>query len=101
MLLRRRRSWLRIAGAGLASAVVFFLVSNFGVWATGGGTYYPHNAAGLIDCYVQAIPFFRNTLVSMAIFLPLLFSPLALRHMQSARPIEDRPWRRALSRRPA
>ena len=83
-LLRRRRTWLRIAGTGLASAVAFFLVSNFGVWALGDGTYYPHNAAGLIDCYVQAIPFFRNTLISMAIFLPLLFSRLALRRAQVA-----------------
>ena len=78
-LLRRHRSWLRIAGTGFAAAMAFFLVSNFGVWALGGGTYYPHTAAGLLDCYVQAIPFFRNSLISMAIFLPILFSPLALR----------------------
>lgn len=83
-LLRNRRSWLGIAGTGLASAVAFFLVSNFGVWALGGGTHYPHNAAGLIDCYVQAIPFFRNTLISMAVFLPLLFSRLALRPVSVA-----------------
>ena len=84
-LLRRRRTWLRIAGTGFASAVAFFLVTNFGVWALGGGTHYPHNAAGLIDCYVQAIPFFRNTLISMAIFLPLLFSRLALRPVSVGR----------------
>ncbi len=80
-LLRRQRSWLRIAGTGFASALAFFAVSNLGVWALGGGTHYPHNAAGLIDCYVQAIPFFRNTLISMAIFLPILFSRLALQDM--------------------
>lgn len=78
-LLRRRRTWLRIAGAGFASALTFFIVSNFGVWALGDGMHYPLTAAGLVDCYVQALPFFRNTLISMAIFLPLLFSRVALR----------------------
>ena len=85
-LLRRQRTWFRIAATGLGSAVVFFAVSNFGVWAFGDGVRYPYNAAGLVDCYVQAIPFFRNTLVSMAIFLPLLFSRVALRHPAPATP---------------
>ena len=78
-LLRRQRSWSRIAATGLGSATVFFVMSNFGVWALGDGLRYPHTYAGLIDCYVQAIPFFRNTLISMAVFLPLLFSRMALR----------------------
>lgn len=79
LLLRSRRSWSRIAAVGLAAAMVFFLVSNFGVWAFSGDQGYAPNFAGLIDCYVQAIPFFRNTLISMLVFLPLMFSPLVLR----------------------
>lgn len=78
-LMRGKRSWGRLAGSGLLAAVGFFIVTNFAVWASGGGVRYPMNLAGLIDCYVQAIPFFRNSLVSMAVFLPLLFSPVALR----------------------
>ena len=78
-LMRGQRSWGRLAGSGLLAAVGFFVVTNFAVWASGGGVRYPMNVAGLIDCYVQAIPFFRNSLVSMAVFLPLLFSPVALR----------------------
>ena len=77
--LRTGRSWPRIVATGLTSAIVFFLVSNFGVWAFGGGLRYPLTMPGLIDCYVQAIPFFRNTCISMALFLPLLFSPVSLR----------------------
>ena len=79
-LLRGKRSWGRLAGSGLVAALGFFIVTNLAVWATGGGLRYPMNLAGLIDCYVQAIPFFRNSLVSMAVFLPLLFSPVALRN---------------------
>ena len=78
-LMRGQRSWGRLAGSGLLAAVGFFAVTNFAVWASGGGVRYPLNMAGLIDCYVQAIPFFRNSLVSMAVFLPLLFSPVTLR----------------------
>ena len=85
-VLRRQRSWPRIAATGLASAVTFFVVSNFGVWAFGDGIRYPHNAAGLVDCYVQAIPFFRNTLISMALFLPLLFSRVTLRRPAHPQP---------------
>ncbi len=43
-----------------------------------GGTIDPHTATGLVDCYVRAIPYFRNTLISMAVFLPLLFSRVSL-----------------------
>ena len=74
---RSQRSSGRIAVAGLGSAVVFFVVSNFGTWAL--GTTYPKTWAGLVECYVMAIPFFRNTVISMGVFLPLLFSRLALR----------------------
>ena len=78
-LMRGHRSWGRLAGSGVLAAVGFFVVTNFAVWAFGGGLRYPLNMAGLIDCYVQAIPFFRNSLISMAVFLPLLFSPATLR----------------------
>ena len=81
---RSRKSWQRIAAAGLSSAVLFFAVSNFGTWALGGGMLYPMTWAGLTECYVMAIPFFRNTLISMGVFLPLLFSPLALRRTAPA-----------------
>ena len=45
--------------------IAFFIVSNFGVWFTGG---YPKNLEGLIACYTMAIPFFKNTLSSTIIF---------------------------------
>ena len=81
---RSRKSWQRIAAAGLASAALFFAVSNFGTWALGGGALYPMTWAGLTECYAMAIPFFRNTLISMGVFLPLLFSPIALRRTAPA-----------------
>ena len=68
----------RVAGAGLLSSTLFFVLTNFGVWAFGNGTIYPHTASGLVECYVMALPFFRNSLISMALFLPVLFSRISL-----------------------
>lgn len=77
-LLRDNRSIVRIAGAGVLGATAFFVLSNFAVWGFGGGVRYPHTAEGLWECYVAAIPFYRNSLISMAVFLPVLFSRLTV-----------------------
>jgi hypothetical protein len=47
---------------GLGSSLLFYLISNFGVWMM--GSLYSKNINGLIECYIAAIPFFRNTLLS-------------------------------------
>jgi len=44
------------------ATLIFYLVSNFSVWAT--GTLYEKNLSGLINCYFLAIPFLKNTLIS-------------------------------------
>ena len=73
----RKVDAVRVIGASLASAVTFFLVSNFSVWAF--GTMYPKTFVGLIQCYTLAIPFFRGTFASDLIFTPVLFTvPYAL-----------------------
>jgi len=64
-------SWLKALGLSVASAVLFFIVTNFGVWAS--MSLYPKTAQGLGLCYVAAIPFFWNTLASQLIFGGLLF----------------------------
>ncbi len=57
---------------GFAGSLVFFIVSNFGVWALESpGAHdipYEKNLKGLIECYVLAIPFFKNTLLSTLLF---------------------------------
>ena len=67
---------LRIGGAALASAVLFFVVTNFGVWATSG--MYPPTFAGLQACYVAALPFFQNSLAGDLFFAAVLFGGFAL-----------------------
>ena len=47
-------------------AIIFFIISNFGVWFT--GSLYQQSLEGLIQCYIMALPFFTNTLLSTVIF---------------------------------
>lgn len=75
-VLRGRRTLLPIAGATLASSVLFFVVTNFAVWALGG--WYPLSLSGLIACYVAGIPYFRNTLLGDALYAAVLFGGVAL-----------------------
>ena len=56
----------------MASATSFFILSNFAVWA-GGSVMYPHTAAGLAACYISAIPFYANDVMSTAITAGALF----------------------------
>ena len=63
-------------GASLSASVLFFLVTNFGVWAE--GRLYDRTLPGLIQCYYNALPFFRGTLMGDLVFVGLLFGAYAL-----------------------
>jgi hypothetical protein len=70
-LLQGKPSALRVAVGVLASSTSFFVLIDFAVWA--GGGLYPHSAAGLLACYVAAIPFYANDVMSTAITAGALF----------------------------
>lgn len=76
LLIRRRLTLLTVGGAALTGSVLFFIVTNFGVWLV--GNLYPKTIAGLLSCYVAAIPFFRNTLMGNAFYALVLFGGFAL-----------------------
>jgi hypothetical protein len=59
--------------ATLAGSIQFFVVTNFACWVL----WYPHTAAGLVACYVAAVPFFQNTLLGDAVFVAVLFGAMA------------------------
>ncbi|MCX7877018.1 MAG: hypothetical protein N2510_00085 [Ignavibacteria bacterium] len=67
---------LFILGTTLASSVVFFLITNFGVWT--GGLLYEMTWNGLLQCYVMAIPFFRNTVAGDLFYVTVMFGLYAL-----------------------
>jgi hypothetical protein len=70
-LLRSKARLLNIVGASLIASVLFFALTNFGVWMMEG--IYPQTAAGLVQCYVAAIPFFANSLLGDLLFAWVLF----------------------------
>ena len=55
----------------ILSSLLFFIVTNFGVWAM--GNMYEKNFSGLVLCYIFAIPFFTNTLLSTIFFSYSIF----------------------------
>ncbi|MEX2261029.1 MAG: DUF6580 family putative transport protein [Bryobacteraceae bacterium] len=66
----------RFTCAVLLSSTQFFLVTNFGTWLL--ETMYPKTAAGLVACYLAAIPFFGRTVVSDFLYSGVLFGTYAL-----------------------
>ncbi len=79
-LLRKRRSLNpRFVGEmtvmGIAAVLFFYLYTNFGWWLL--TNMYPPTWAGLIQCYIAALPFLKNQLLGNLFFVPL-FTSLAL-----------------------
>jgi hypothetical protein len=60
-----------VAIAAVASSAMFFVTTNFAVWAA--GDLYPLTLDGLLSCYWAAVPFFRNTLVGTLFYSAALF----------------------------
>ncbi len=75
-LVRRYPSALSLCGAAVASSLSFFCATNFAVWAFGG--WYERSAAGLIECFVAALPFLKYTVVGDQVWTLLLFGLAAL-----------------------
>lgn len=44
-----------ILGSALISSILFFLITNFGVWLS--MNFYPHTTQGLMACFTAALPF--------------------------------------------
>ena len=70
LYVRDHKNWINILSASLLSATLFFVVTNFGAFLS----LYPHTWAGLQECYIAAIPFYRSTLVSTMGYSLVLFS---------------------------
>lgn len=72
------RKVISIASGIFATPTLFFLFSNFGVWAANGGLHRAKTFAGLMQCYADGIPFYGYSLLSMLVFGTLLFGSYTL-----------------------
>jgi hypothetical protein len=79
----------RVIGGAFGASLIFFIVSNFGVWIS--SPLYPLSAEGLIACYTAAIPFFHNTLGGNLVYSALLFGAYEWLKVQypSLQPVES------------
>lgn len=74
-----KSSWSRmgksfaVAGTG---SLLFFAVSNIGVWLI--GELYPRTLEGLVQCFVMAVPFFKQSLAADLFFGSVLLYGVAL-----------------------
>src|ERR1700691_4367646 len=76
ILLKARTTFVRVAAGALLGPTSFFLLSNYAVWA--GGGMYPKTLGGLVACFVAALPFYRNDLISTALVAGVAFAVPAL-----------------------
>jgi hypothetical protein len=74
-LLRRHRQAWRVGSAAVAASLLFYLASNFAIWA--GTSMYEPSAAGLVTCYGAGLPFLAPTLAGDLIFSATLFGVAA------------------------
>lgn len=68
---KKNKSSLTIIKASLIASTIFFIITNFTVWAF--GTMYTKNITGLINAYLYAIPFFKNTLLGDLFYSGIFF----------------------------
>jgi Family of unknown function (DUF6580) len=81
--LRDRVSVLRVAGFGVAGSLLFFVAVSFAEWLLGDTAFC---RAGIMPCYVAALPFLKNWLAGTLVWSALLFGAFELVRARLERP---------------
>ncbi len=69
--IKSNKIFLGSFGFSLLGSTLFFIITNFAVWAFAG--WYPHTSVGLLNCYFLALPFFFNTLAGDLFYTGAIF----------------------------
>ncbi len=73
-----RKRLASIVTGAIAAPTLFFLLSNFAVWVSGGGYHRSKTFAGLVQCYADGLPFYGYSLMTMGVFSTVLFGAYRL-----------------------
>ena len=73
--LQKKTGALKMISFSLVSSLLFFVVSNFGVWIMG---WYPPTLSGLAQCYFMALPFLRDFALSTLVYSAVFFGSYEL-----------------------
>ncbi|MBU3677699.1 MAG: hypothetical protein FGM54_11055, partial [Chitinophagaceae bacterium] len=68
----QQRNAIKIGAYSIAGTLLFFIISNFGTYLSG---YYGYSLANLRECYIMAIPFYKNEFAT-SLFLNSMQSDL-------------------------
>lgn len=74
--LRNHKNTYAIVGASLASSVIFFLITNLPFVHP--ASLYPYTLDGTITSYINALPFFKNTVLGDLFYTSVLFGAFEL-----------------------
>ena len=69
--LKRHKKWYTVLGSSIFGSLIFFFLTNFAVWAF--TPWYAKTISGLIQCYLMALPFFKNTLLGDLFYVAVFF----------------------------
>jgi len=69
--LKNHKKWYTILGSSVAGSLIFFFLTNFAVWSL--TSWYQKSISGLIECYLMALPFLKNTLSGDLFFATVFF----------------------------
>ncbi len=94
--LMKKITALRVALFSIGGSLIFFLTSNFSVWAGGGGFHRPKTVDGLLLCYYDGLAFLQdygavkgfygNLFIGDLFFCTLLFGSFYLLRQMVLRP---------------
>ncbi|HWL11069.1 MAG TPA: DUF6580 family putative transport protein [Planctomicrobium sp.] len=82
LIIRRVRNVGTVLVSAILAPVLFFLISNFGVWAFDTYIGYPRTLAGFQQAYFAGLPFLKNSLISTLAYSALLFSPMGIAQLK-------------------
>lgn len=72
---KNHKTFKGIVSTSLVSSFLFYLITNFGVWAMG---WYPQDLKGLVDCYILGLPFLRVFTVATLSYTVVFFGAYEL-----------------------
>lgn len=69
--LRKHKNVQNVILATLSSSLIFFILTNFNFWYV--TSMYPKTFSGMVEAYVMALPFFRNTILGDLFYTGVFF----------------------------
>lgn len=80
--LKNHKNMGTILASSLVCSILFFLITNFGVWADP-KTWYSPDLSGLMQSYITGLPFFKNTILGDLFYSGLFFGVYELMQIYS------------------